>query len=60
MKKGKVAKVKMSKETLESVKRGIEQSAAGKTRSLGSFAEFATDDGTRVEEMKKEKAQEES
>ncbi|MEI8282286.1 MAG: hypothetical protein WCG75_07770 [Armatimonadota bacterium] len=31
-------------EALDSVMRGIEQSAAGKTKSLGSFAKYAADE----------------
>lgn len=33
-----------NKKALESVKRGIEQSGKGETRSRGSFAKFADDD----------------
>jgi hypothetical protein len=33
-----------NREALSSVRRGLEQSAAGQTRSLGSFAEFLTDE----------------
>jgi len=33
-----------NKEALESVERGLKQSAAGKTKSLGSFAQFLEDD----------------
>ncbi len=33
-----------NKDALAQVKRGLEQSASGQTRSLGSFAEFLTDE----------------
>jgi len=33
-----------NKEALASVKRGLKQSAAGETRSLGSFSKFLTDE----------------
>jgi len=33
-----------NKEALESVRRGLEQSARGETHNLGSFAQFAEED----------------
>ena len=33
-----------NREALAGVQRGLKQSAAGKTRSLGSFAKYATDE----------------